>query len=464
MRSRLTPSVSIERRWEQVSASPMRAGLRAGESPQRAHERLEDLYELSKLFVGFESVEHTAFASFRIVGRSVPLRSVILILEGDSRPYTFIWRAEGVRRHALHGVRRRAMGTYAYLVDSAVGRSVLRAVSSRRTKSSRARSSRPPADTGHTQQIILPLVVGRRPIFGAVQFDSTARLDEADLMFANAMVNQLAVALDRHAAIEVAGIATENTRLAAEELARRATIAAENAHLYEVAQSATAVRDELLASVSHDLKTPLSSILMSVEALLADRPQGSLSREQLLHIIKRSGEGMLALIQDLLDTASIEAGGLSVRFVPLKAAVLVGEVLEGFQPIVAKRMLRMQNLLDFVPDVLADPRRIQQVFENLLNNAVKFTPDGGTIGVSAERMGNAVRFAVKDTGVGIPESDVPHLFERFWQASSTAALGSGLGLFIACRIIEAHGGRIWAESVLGAGTSVYFTLPIATLS
>jgi signal transduction histidine kinase len=167
----------------------------------------------------------------------------------------------------------------------------------------------------------------------------------------------------------------------------------------------------------------------------------------------------------LLYTASIEAGQLSMRMTPLNAAGLVNEVLEVFQPMLAKRTLRVRNVLESaLPCVLADSRRIKQVFENLLNNAIKFTPDGGTISISAERTGNAVRFAVKDTGVGIPESDVPHLFERFWQASRTAALGTGLGLFIAHGIIEAHGGRIWAESVLGAGSTIHFTLPIATLS
>jgi signal transduction histidine kinase len=109
--------------------------------------------------------------------------------------------------------------------------------------------------------------------------------------------------------------------------------------------------------------------------------------------------------------------------------------------------------------VYADAARIRQVFANLLSNAIKFTPRGGSIAVRAERSADDVRFSVTDTGPGVAEEDLPHLFDRFWQVRETAHLGRGLGLFIARGIVELHGGRLWAESDAGAGTTLFFTLP-----
>jgi signal transduction histidine kinase len=104
---------------------------------------------------------------------------------------------------------------------------------------------------------------------------------------------------------------------------------------------------------------------------------------------------------------------------------------------------------------------VRQIFMNLLGNAIKFTPRGGTVAVRSEPLGDLLRFSVTDTGPGIPEAEVGHLFDRFWQAPGTAGLGTGLGLFIVKGIVEAHGGEIWAESEVGKGSSFLFTLPAA---
>jgi signal transduction histidine kinase len=110
--------------------------------------------------------------------------------------------------------------------------------------------------------------------------------------------------------------------------------------------------------------------------------------------------------------------------------------------------------------VFVDRHRILQVFANLIGNAIKFTPSGGTITVRAEQFEEDIQFSVEDTGPGIPKEEIPHLFDRFWQARKTARLGTGLGLFIVKGIVEGHGGRIWVESELGVGSRFHFTLPM----
>ncbi len=229
------------------------------------------------------------------------------------------------------------------------------------------------------------------------------------------------------------------------------------------ARSATRAREELLALVSHDLKNPLGIILLSI-SLMSMTSAGTdrrRSRKQ-LDSIKRAAERMNHLIDDLLDTASIDAGTLSIELVQLPVRPLVGDAIDAMQISAASKSLHIEcELPDSLPPVLADVGRLQQVFANLLTNAVKFTPSGGKIYVRAELSGDAVQFSVRDTGAGIAEGDLPHLFERFWQAPRTARQGTGLGLSIVQAIVGGHGGRIWVESVLGAGSTFFFTLPVA---
>jgi PAS domain S-box-containing protein len=252
----------------------------------------------------------------------------------------------------------------------------------------------------------------------------------------------------------------------AEELARRAALAIDNAQLYERAQRATRAREDLLAVVSHDLKNPLSVILMNLGMLLT--PSESSESEdrrrsrQKLTTIKRSADRMTHLINDLLDMTSIEAGRLSVELTPLAAAPLVSAALEELSPLAATKSLRLASKLPAdLPAIFADAARLQQVLANLLGNAIKFTPEGGTITVHAEPCGDAVRFFVADTGSGIAQEDLTFIFDRFWQAQRTARLGTGLGLFIVRGIVEAHGGKVWVESKAGVGTTFFFTLPVA---
>ncbi|MET0341609.1 MAG: ATP-binding protein [Polyangiales bacterium] len=243
----------------------------------------------------------------------------------------------------------------------------------------------------------------------------------------------------------------------AEELARRAAMAIDNALLYDQAQRAVHARENLLAIVSHDLQSPLSAILMRVDVL---RARGETALGDHVEAIGRAALGMNGLIDDLLDLASIDAGNLSMRLEPLPLAVLVDDALAQLGPRAEQRGIALARSLPTTPlAVRGDRIRLMQVLTNLIGNALKFTPLGGTVTVSAQRHDAEVRVAVADTGCGITGAQLPHIFDRYWQADPRARAGAGLGLSICKAIVEAHGARIWAESGAGDGATLYFTLP-----
>jgi signal transduction histidine kinase len=248
----------------------------------------------------------------------------------------------------------------------------------------------------------------------------------------------------------------------AEGLAARAALAIDNARLYRASQLATQARDEVLAIVSHDLRNPLNVI-----SLAAGRLQRTPSQEQevwrkQLEAIQRSADRAVHLIQDLLDATKMEAGRFTVVQQPEDVDRLVDEAVELHRPLADARSLRLERQVeDGLPHVMADRGRVLQVFSNLIGNALRFTPAGGSITLWAQREPGAVRFSVVDTGPGIPPEHLPHLFERFWQAKEGAREGAGLGLPIARGLVEAHGGRIEVSSTPGQGSTFSFTLPVA---
>jgi signal transduction histidine kinase len=247
----------------------------------------------------------------------------------------------------------------------------------------------------------------------------------------------------------------------AEEIGHRAALAIDNARLYEHAQRATLIRDDLLSVVSHDLKNPLNVILLNTELMTRTSAGDDRSRKP-VGSIKRSAESMNRIIQDLLDTASIDAGKLSLERRSIDVTTFVENMIDTMRPLTATGSLHLKSELPHnLPAIFADSGRLQQVFANLLSNAIKFTPAGGTITVRAVAAGDVVQFSVADTGSGIPEEDIPHLFERFWQAPRTARQGTGLGLSIASGIVLTHGGRLWVDSQVGTGSTFSFTLPVA---
>jgi signal transduction histidine kinase len=228
----------------------------------------------------------------------------------------------------------------------------------------------------------------------------------------------------------------------------------------ETARKALATRDELMGIIAHDLRNPLNAIKLKA-ALLSRAAESQRSREQaesIEHVTLR----MDHLIKSMLDVATLEAGRLSVSPVPCAVEELLREAVELFGNLAAARQLGLQLRGVNEPGLTigADRERVLQVFSNLLGNAIKFSPQGSQVVIAAERQGEAVRFAISDSGPGIASEHLPHVFDRFWKHETAGKKGTGLGLFITKGIIDGHGGRIWVESEPGHGATFYFTLPI----
>jgi signal transduction histidine kinase/FixJ family two-component response regulator len=252
-------------------------------------------------------------------------------------------------------------------------------------------------------------------------------------------------------------------------LGRQCAQALERSYLYEAeemarlqAEQATRSRDDMLAIVSHDLRNPLATILMSTEQLDRTAEKTPLDADRtrrLVQRIHRCAARMNHLIQDLLDLASLDSGRFSITKDSVSAEALVHEAAGLMAPLARARGI------DLTPDVPpglsaveCDRQRLLQVFENLVGNALKFTPDGGRIGISARADAEQLILSVSDTGTGISADHVPHVFDRYWQSRSGSG-GVGLGLAIARALVEAHGGRIWVESEVGVGSTFWFTIP-----
>jgi PAS domain S-box-containing protein len=250
----------------------------------------------------------------------------------------------------------------------------------------------------------------------------------------------------------------------AEELARRASLAVENARLFNAAGQATRDRDEMMAIVAHDLRNPLSTMSMAAQFLLDISGSEKTVERRNLEVIRRAADRMNRLIGDLLDVKRIESGRLTIEARPEDVIVVVCDAVEMVRPLANSSSLRLRPVFEKdLPRVLVDPARIQQVLSNLIGNAIKFTPSGGSITVRAASAPDGVRIAITDTGPGIAAEQLPHIFGRFWQGRRTDRRGLGLGLAIAKAIVEAHGGRIWVESQPGAGSTFFFTVPAESL-
>jgi PAS domain S-box-containing protein len=233
----------------------------------------------------------------------------------------------------------------------------------------------------------------------------------------------------------------------------------ERARLYAEAKRAVQVRDDIVGIVAHDLRSPLGVILMQAEVLREFREPGA-EVGRAAERIERSVVRMNRLVDDLLEVTRIEAGHLPIERAPLAVGELVGEIVEAQRPLAEAAALELRcELTTGIPDAWADRHRLQQVFDNLVGNALKFTPRGGAIVIGATPRGREVLFWVADTGAGISSEELPHVFERFWQARRPGRRGAGLGLPIVKGIVEAHDGRIWVESTPGHGSTFFFTIP-----
>ncbi len=252
----------------------------------------------------------------------------------------------------------------------------------------------------------------------------------------------------------------------AEDLANRLAMAIENARLYDDAQRAVRAREQVLSFVSHDLKNPLMGILLSVDMLLNSAPADERRRGwKQLERIRRGVQQMRHMVEDLLDVASIDAGRLAIELADEDLSRIVDDVVELLRPIARDTGIELRgDLAGEARRVRCDRDRIIQVLYNVLGNALKFTPRGGGVRVSAERAGPQALITVHDNGPGIPAELAPLLFGRYAQAAESARRGRGLGLFISRAIVQAHGGAIWADLEVERGARFCFTIPLASVA
>lgn len=230
--------------------------------------------------------------------------------------------------------------------------------------------------------------------------------------------------------------------------------------LYREAQRAIAARDDVLSFVSHDLGNPLAAVRIA-SAVLLKRVQPD--DADYVHVagIREAVEQAQRLIRDLLDIQKMEAGKLPLHFEKVDVAALIDEAVQSLRPLIEERELRlMHDVPRDLPRADADHDRVLQVLGNLLGNAVKFSPAGGTIKIAGALQQQEVVISIRDEGPGIAASDLPHIFDRYFQAQKPGKVGHGLGLSIVQAIARAHGGRTWAESTLGEGSTFHFALPL----
>jgi two-component system phosphate regulon sensor histidine kinase PhoR len=225
------------------------------------------------------------------------------------------------------------------------------------------------------------------------------------------------------------------------------------------------IRRDFVANVSHEFKTPLTAIQGFAETLLGGALEDEVNNRRFVTIIRDHSQRLARLTDDLLTLSRIEAGKMEFEFQPIPIADLVAPCVETsrLQADAKQLSVEMDNPLD-LPPIRADLSRLRQVLQNLLDNAVQYTPPGGHIRVTAEVKDQRAIVTVADTGIGIPQSDQERIFERFYRvdaARSREAGGTGLGLAIAKHIVEAHGGRLWVESTIGQGSLFHFSVPVA---
>jgi signal transduction histidine kinase len=566
-----------------------------------ARSRMDVLYEISLRLSRFETVARTLPAVFALVGRVVPLRSVVLVLGSDSssprRGRCVAWHTAAVSARAVRAAIARAKSACVSLFgdDDSVDEVEQDLPASQRQ-----------ARAGRRCFLVRPLSIGQARPFGAIQVGVASGLDEQDASFLGAVVDQVAVALDRAAVAErrdasasadvgwteqelptgsreiaasyettiaaaamraaslgdvcvivevaptgrascVAAVAADPSRqhladrfrhiepaadpegqcamvlrtgapvlverahaprsasssgppddgveasiavplvargrvfgvltfvtteprraysvddvALAEAVGRRAAISIDNAKLYEQALQEGQARTDLLAVVSHDLRSPLNAILLSTALLLESPPTTDDERVRRLESIHRSAARMGRIVADLMDLAGSRAGHLAVRVERNHVAPLLREAVEAHEAMAANCGLRIDEAnADEALEIECDRDRLLQVFGTLVGNAVKYTPRGGAILLRCETRGADATFSVTDTGPGISLGDLPHVFDPYWQSKSAVRRGLGLGLSIAKSLVEAHGGRIWVESTLGRGATFLFTVPIA---
>jgi signal transduction histidine kinase len=305
--------------------------------------------------------------------------------------------------------------------------------------------------------LALWIAVATVPAILIVERLADRRIDAIALAIASAALSGLVL-------IRLAGLVQSFDRVRRDERAARAEAESAQRQLLrrnEQLLEADRLKDEFVALISHDLRTPLTSIMGYLELVLDD---GNLTEEQrgFLNVADRNADRLLRLVNDLLFVARFEAGQLELRPTELDLAAIVRQSVEESGPRAAAGGVELTCEAGDVSSVRADKGRMFQLVENLVSNAIKFTPAGGDVRVSVTPVNGVVRLEVADTGIGIASVEQEHLFERFFRASTASEHqipGTGLGLYITRAIVEAHGGSIAVRSDPGEGTSFCVELP-----
>jgi two-component system phosphate regulon sensor histidine kinase PhoR len=224
-----------------------------------------------------------------------------------------------------------------------------------------------------------------------------------------------------------------------------------------------AMRRDFISNVSHELRTPLAALKALTETLQAGALEDLPAARRFLDQMETEVDSLSLMVNELLELSRIESGRVPLNRIPTQPMDIINPAYERLRLQAERAGLTLTvECPDDLPAVLADAARLQQVVVNLLHNAIKFTPTGGQVTVSASQQDQEICITVADTGIGIAGDDLPRIFERFYKADrSRATSGTGLGLAIARHLVEAHGGRIWAESELGKGSAFHFTIPLA---
>ena len=224
------------------------------------------------------------------------------------------------------------------------------------------------------------------------------------------------------------------------------------------------VRQDFVANVSHELKTPLTSIKGYAEALIDGAKNDEVTLSNFLETIKFNAERMNKLITDLLELAKIESSDYQIAKTQVSLKSVVDECISVFKEEFEKKKLSIDvNIQNGAESVSVDRNKIELVLNNLIDNAIKYTPESGKVSVNAKPSGNFIEISVRDTGIGITSNEIDRIFERFYRvdkARSRELGGTGLGLSIVKHIVEAHCGRVWVESELNKGSIFIFTLPV----
>jgi signal transduction histidine kinase len=259
----------------------------------------------------------------------------------------------------------------------------------------------------------------------------------------------------------------------AHAVADRIDVAIAQARQLRRTERAVAARDRAVSIVSHDLRSPLSTIQICAKALLDPEPAPTRGVHQMGELIQRAAGWMQQIVEELLDRAALDSGRLALHRKPTDVAEIISAARAMFSTLAESRDIEfVLHTAAHLPFMDADPHRLLQALSNLIGNAMKFTPAGGRVELLAQdaradfegrrpaaNTDPAVRFAVRDTGHGIPSEDLEHVFDWFWHSPREARGGIGLGLAIAKGIIEAHRGRLHVESALGLGSTFWFTVP-----